>query len=116
MFDSCRGRQSTTSARTSPFAASGGSRTGRRHHGKRRAPARFDDDGSSHFDDFVFTDDVVDEILQVDARGCAVTSKERLPQSALEALDGLGLVQVGRHGVHGLQLGQRTHDFVALGL
>jgi hypothetical protein len=38
----------------------GGSRTGRRHHGKRRARACFDDD-------FVLTDDdVVDEILQVD--------------------------------------------------
>ena len=50
----------------------GGSRARRGHHGEGRACARFDDD-------FVLIDDdVVDEILQVDARGCAVTSKERL--------------------------------------
>jgi len=59
---------------------------------------------------------MVDEISQVDPRCGSVTTEERLPQSALEALDGLGLGQVGRHGVHGLELGQHTHNFVALGL
>jgi len=50
----------------------GGTRARRGHHGKGRARACFDDD-------FVFTDnDLVDEILQVEAGSCPVTPKERL--------------------------------------
>ncbi len=50
----------------------GGTRAARGHHGEGRARACF-------HDDFVFTDDdVIDEILQVDAGSCPVTSEERL--------------------------------------
>jgi hypothetical protein len=50
----------------------GGTRARRGHHSEGGACACFDDD-------FVFTDDdLVDEILQVDAGSCPVTPKERL--------------------------------------
>jgi len=69
----------------------GATRARRGNHGEGGARVRFDND-------FVFTDnDVVDQILQVDAGSCSVTPKERLAQSSLEPLDGLGLVKVGRH-------------------
>ena len=50
----------------------GCSRARGRLHGERRARTGFDDD-------LVFPDDdVVDEILQVDARGCAIAAEECL--------------------------------------
>lgn len=59
---------------------------------------------------------MVDQVLQVNAGGAAITGQECLPQPALKALNHLGLVEVRRDGVQGLELAKGAHHFVAPGL